>query len=126
MWPPAETEEQKPAHIRGSGRTSLVEQAANLWNRLPEQVADTPTLNGLKARLDKLWSEYRYCQHSIHYYYTCHSHHGERPDLQQALSPIKQMWMNVNVKPLKLANLFIVEHQNPTHETVNMHAVKQL
>ena len=39
----------------------------------------------VKARLDKLWSEYRYSQHPIHDYYSCQSHHGERTDLQQAL-----------------------------------------
>ena len=58
MWSPSGTEE-KNAHIRESGIT--FGWPTNLWNRLPEQVADAPTLNCFKARLDKLWSEYRYC-----------------------------------------------------------------
>ena len=50
-----------------------------------------------KARLDKLWAQYRYSQHPIHDYYSCLSHHGERPDLQQALRPIKQKRINLNL-----------------------------
>ena len=65
----------------------LIEQATNSWNRHPEQVADAPTLNCFKARLDNLWAAYRYSWHLIHHYYLYPSHHSEQPDLQQALLP---------------------------------------
>ena len=60
-------------------------------NSMTEQVTNAPSLNCFNVRLDKLWSEYRYSQHLIHD--SCHSHHGERLDLQQAL---KQKRINVN------------------------------
>ena len=39
-------------------------RVTNLWNSLPEEVVTSPSLNCLKSRLDKHWSEYRYVCHS--------------------------------------------------------------
>ena len=68
------------------GKSFLVEWATNSWNRLPEHVADVSTLNCFNARVDKLWSEYRYSQHLSHDYYSYDRHYGERPDLQHSIA----------------------------------------
>ena len=33
-------------------------RAVNLWNALPESVADAPKLNTFKNRLDRIWNDY--------------------------------------------------------------------
>ena len=35
-------------------------RVVNLWNNLPEEIVSSPSLNTLKNRLDKHWSEYHY------------------------------------------------------------------
>jgi len=39
---------------------------ANTWNMLPADIVEAPSLNALKARLDKYWRQYKYSQHSVH------------------------------------------------------------
>ena len=37
----------------------------NAWNGLPPEVVDAPPLNAFKVRLDKHWTQYKYCKHPV-------------------------------------------------------------
>ena len=58
-----------PRSNRRVRKNFLRDRAANTWNRLPADIVEAPTLNTLKNRLDKFWSQYRYSQSSPHDHY---------------------------------------------------------
>jgi len=41
------------------------ERVVNLWNALPDQIVDAPTINTFKNRLDRHWNKYLYSLDSI-------------------------------------------------------------
>ena len=47
-------------------RNFFTGRITNTWNSLPTAVAEAPSMNAFKARLDKPWSCFKYSQLSVH------------------------------------------------------------
>ena len=71
----------KPRTNRRVRKKFLVNRTTNTWNRLPHDIAEAPTLNTLKNRLDKFWNQYRYSQSSPHHQYNYDRPYADRPNL---------------------------------------------
>jgi len=72
---------QHPRTNRRVRKNFLLDRAANTWNRLPAKIVEAPSLNTLKNRLDKFWSQYRYGQSSPHDHYNYDRSYLDRPNL---------------------------------------------
>ena len=71
----------KPSTNRRVWNFFLANRATNTWIRLPHDIAEALTLNTLKNRLDKFWSQYRYSQSSPHDQYNYDRSYADRPNL---------------------------------------------
>jgi len=75
----------KPRTNRRVRQNFLIDRAVNSWNRLPQEVIDTPSLNSFKNQLDKHWARYRFSQRSPHAHYNYDRSHTDRPNLSTGL-----------------------------------------
>ncbi|KAK2140657.1 hypothetical protein LSH36_1284g00030 [Paralvinella palmiformis] len=57
---------QHPRINRRVRKNFLLDRVANKSNRIPTEIVDAPSLNTLKNRLYKFWSQYRYSQSMPH------------------------------------------------------------